>query len=111
MFRLPRLLDPPVAPLGLAPQGGGVVYTKQNSVGYLPPSSGIAACPSRATDTAGLSPAGLQPCRLLHVPGRRRRGRMVVAAERRKPASRSDRRTAGAQAQRHLLPVPESPAA
>jgi len=36
------------------------------SPGWLPaPGCGIATCPTRATDTAGLSPAGLQPCRLL----------------------------------------------
>ena len=29
------------------------------------PSSGITTCPIRAIDTAGLSPAGLRPCRLL----------------------------------------------
>ena len=38
-------------------------------LGWLPaPSCGIATCPTRATDTAGLSPAGLQPCRLLLRP-------------------------------------------
>lgn len=31
-------------------------------------SSGIASCPIRASDTAGLAPAGLQPCRLLPTP-------------------------------------------
>ena len=35
-------------------------------LGWLPaPSSGIATCLNRAIDMAGLSPAGLQPCRLL----------------------------------------------
>ena len=34
--------------------------------GRLPdPGSGVASCPTRTTDTAGLSPAGSQPCRLL----------------------------------------------
>ena len=38
-------------------------------LGWLPaPSWGIATYPNRATDTAGLSPAGLQPCRLLRHP-------------------------------------------
>ena len=38
-------------------------------LGWLPaPSCGIATYPNRATDTAGLSPAGLQPCRLLRRP-------------------------------------------
>ncbi len=36
------------------------------SPGWLPaPGCGITTCPTRATETAGLSPAGLQPCRLL----------------------------------------------
>ena len=36
------------------------------SPGWLPrPGCGIATCPKRATDRAGLSPAGWQPCRLL----------------------------------------------
>ena len=38
-------------------------------LGWLPaPRCGIATCPTRAIDTAGLSPAGLQPCRLLRSP-------------------------------------------
>jgi len=36
------------------------------SPGWLPrPGCGIATCPKRALDRAGLSPAGWQPCRLL----------------------------------------------
>jgi len=36
------------------------------SPGWLPnPGCGIATCPTWAIDTAGLPPAGLQPCRLL----------------------------------------------
>ena len=36
------------------------------SPGWLPiPGCGIATCPTWAIDTAGLAPAGLQPCRLL----------------------------------------------
>ena len=36
------------------------------SPGWLPiPGCGIATCPTWAVDTAGLAPAGLQPCRLL----------------------------------------------
>jgi hypothetical protein len=38
-------------------------------LGWLPtPSCGIAAYPNRVIDTAGISPAGLQPCRLLRRP-------------------------------------------
>ncbi len=38
-------------------------------LGWLPaPSCGIATYPNRATETAGLSLAGLQPCRLLRRP-------------------------------------------
>ena len=38
-------------------------------LGWLPaPSCGIATYPNRATDTAVLSPAGLQPCRMLRRP-------------------------------------------
>jgi len=38
MFRLPRLLDPQVAPTAVAlrPQGSRAVYTTHSSVGYLP---------------------------------------------------------------------------
>ena len=39
------------------------------SAGWLPiPRCGIAMCLNRATGTTGLSPAGLQPCRLLQIP-------------------------------------------
>ena len=69
-FRLPHLLDPPVAPTATrftrAGQPGRLHHA---SLGWLPaPRCGIATCPTRATDTAGLSPAGLQPCRLLPRP-------------------------------------------
>jgi hypothetical protein len=38
MFRLPRSLDPQVAPTAVAqsPQGSRAVYTTHSSVGYLP---------------------------------------------------------------------------
>ena len=82
MFRLPRLLDPPVAPTAGLNATGRPGRLHHAALGWLPaPSSGIATCPSRATDTAGLSPAGLQPCRLLLVPGRRRRGRVAAGAK------------------------------
>ena len=67
MFRLPRSLGPQVAPTAEAQclQGGQAVYTTPHP-GWLPaPGCGIATHPSRATDAAGLPPAGLQPCRLL----------------------------------------------
>jgi len=72
MFRLPRLLDPPVAPTAGHDASGRPGRLHHAELGWLPaPSSGIATCPLRATDTAGLPPAGLQPCRLLRVPGSR----------------------------------------
>jgi len=45
--------------------GGQALYTTQNSVGYLP--RAVASLRTRfwAIGTAGLSPAGIQPCRLL----------------------------------------------
>ena len=82
MFRLPRLLDPPVAPTAGLSASGRPSRLHHAELGWLPaPSSGIATCPSRATDTAGLSPAGLQPCRLLLVRGRRRRVRVTAVAK------------------------------
>jgi len=37
MFRLPRSLDPQIAPTAVVlPQGGRAVYTTHSSVGYLP---------------------------------------------------------------------------
>jgi hypothetical protein len=36
MFRLPRLLDPQVAPTAAFPLGGRAVYTTHPSVGCLP---------------------------------------------------------------------------
>ena len=70
MFRLPRSLDPPVAPTAEAqsPQGGRAVYTTHRSVGYLPRDVASLRVRPRAIDTAGLPPAGLQPCRLLRSP-------------------------------------------
>ena len=70
MFRLPRSLGPQIAPTGadLHPRGSRAVYTTQPP-GWLPaPGRGIASHPIRATDAAGLSPAELQPCRLLPNP-------------------------------------------
>jgi hypothetical protein len=45
--------------------GGQALYTTQNSVGYLPRAVASLRTRFRAIDTAGLSPAGIQPCRLL----------------------------------------------
>ena len=51
--------------------GGQALYTTQNSVGYLPRAVASLRTRFRAIDTAGLSPAGIQPCRLLlHHPAR-----------------------------------------
>src|ERR1700692_592569 len=69
MFRLPRSLGPQIAPTGadLRPRGSRAVYTTQPP-GWLPaPGRGIASRPRRATGAAGLSPAELQPCRLLTI--------------------------------------------
>jgi hypothetical protein len=39
------------------------------TLGWLPaPRCGIATCPNRVTDTVGLAPTGLWPCRLLPAP-------------------------------------------
>jgi len=70
MFRLPRSLGPQIAPTdkALSLYGGRAIYTTQLP-GWLPaPGRGIASHPTRATDAAGLSPAELQPCRLLPNP-------------------------------------------
>ncbi len=70
MFRLPRSLGPQIAPTSARYRlrGGRAVYTTQPP-GWLPaPGRGIASHPTRATDAAGLSPAELQPCRLLPNP-------------------------------------------
>ena len=65
-FGLLRSLDlqvaPTAAPKGTEPPG----LSHHAEPGRLPdPGSGVASCPTRTTDTAGLSPAGSQPCRLL----------------------------------------------
>ena len=49
--------------------GGQALYTTQNSVGYLPRAVASLRTRFRAIGTAGLSPAGIQPCRLLLHPG------------------------------------------
>ena len=70
MFKLPRSLGLPIAPSAETQslQGGQAVYTTQPP-GWLPtPGCGIATHPTRATDATGLSPARLQPCRLLRHP-------------------------------------------
>jgi len=70
-FRLPRSLDPQIAPTdeALSLHGSRAVYTTQPP-GWLPaPGRGIASRPTRATGAAGLAPAELQPCRLLQPTG------------------------------------------
>jgi hypothetical protein len=65
-FRLPRSLGPQVAPTATAMlPGGRAVYTTHLPEWLPTAGCGIASCPTWATDTAGLSPAGSQPCRLL----------------------------------------------
>ena len=57
-FKLPRSLDPQIAPTdeALSLHGGRAVYTTQPP-GWLPaPGRGIASRPTRATGAAGLSP-------------------------------------------------------
>ncbi len=67
MFRLPYSLDPPVAPTAEAQclQGSRAVYTTHRTCWLPNTNCGIATCPTRVTDTAGLSPARLRPCRPL----------------------------------------------
>jgi hypothetical protein len=65
-FRLLHLLGLPVAPTAQRYRSERPGRLHHASPGELPlPGCGIATCPTRAIDTAGLSPAGLQPCRLL----------------------------------------------
>ena len=63
----PTLASPPGCTHRRSPRAPGRPGRLHHaSPGWLPaPGCGIATCPTRATDTAGLSPAGLQPCRLL----------------------------------------------
>ena len=70
IFRLPNLLGPQIAPTArpLSVLGGRAVYTRPNSEPLPAQSTGIATCLKRAIGTAGLAPAGLQPCRLLPTP-------------------------------------------
>ena len=65
-FRLLHSLGLQVAPTAKhTARGGQAVYTT-HSPEWLPlPGCGITTRPLRATDAAGLAPAGLQPCRLL----------------------------------------------
>jgi hypothetical protein len=80
MFRLPRSLGLPIAPTAETQslQGGQAVYTTQPP-GWLPtPGCGIATHPTRATDATGLSPARLQPCRLLRHPSLQKELKMAT---------------------------------
>jgi hypothetical protein len=69
IFRLLRSLGLQVAPTA-TPHGVGQPGRLHHAPpGGLPtPGCGIATCPTWAIDTAGLSPAGLQPRRLLISP-------------------------------------------
>lgn len=51
--------------LGVCAPGGRAVYTTHSPEQLPVQGCGIATCPTWAIDTAGLSPAGLQSCRLL----------------------------------------------
>ena len=67
MFKLPYLLDSQVAPTTGCP--GRPSRLRHAELMRLPAMScGIATCLNRAIGTAGLSPAGWRPCRLLHCP-------------------------------------------
>ena len=73
MFRLPCLLDPPIAPTAAAlfVRTAAGPFTPRNEPGITPRSCGIATCLIRAIGTVGLSPTGLWPCRplpLRHMP-------------------------------------------
>ena len=67
-FRLPCLLGPQAAPTASPICDGRPGRLRHASLGWLPaPSCGIATCLNRAIDMPGLSPVGLQPCRLLRL--------------------------------------------
>ncbi len=68
MFRLPCSLGPPIAPTAVVSHGAAGPFTPRNGPGVTPRNCGIATCLNRATDTAGLPPAGLRPCRPLQNP-------------------------------------------
>jgi hypothetical protein len=71
MFRPPHSLGPPAAPTAGRKRrslGGRAVYTAQNPVGYLPRAAASLHARNRAIGMVGLSPTGMQPCRLLPHP-------------------------------------------
>ena len=69
IFRLTCLLDPQVAPTAEAHSlRAAGPFTPRNEHVVTHMSCGIATCLNRAIDMAGLSPAGLQPCRPLPRP-------------------------------------------
>jgi hypothetical protein len=71
MFRLPCSLGPQVAPTAEAHSlRAAGPFTPRNEHVVTHMSCGIATYLNRAIDMAGLSPAGLQPCRLLPRSGR-----------------------------------------
>ena len=65
MFRPPCSLDPQVAPTAEKLFRAAGPFTPRNGHVVTHMSCGIATCLNRAIDMAGLSPAGLQPCRPL----------------------------------------------
>jgi len=65
MFRLPCLLDPQVAPTAVTKHRAAKPFTPRNENVVTHINRGITTCLNRAIDMAGLSPAGLQPCRPL----------------------------------------------
>ena len=65
MFRLPCLLDPQVAPTAVTNHRAAGPFTPRNENVVTHINRGITTCLNRAIDMAGLSPAGLQPCRPL----------------------------------------------
>ena len=67
-FRPPHSLDLQAAPTAAHLRAGRPGRLHHASPGWLPaPGCGIASCPTRTIDTAGLPPAGLQLCRLLRA--------------------------------------------
>jgi hypothetical protein len=65
MFRPPCSLDPQVAPTAENLLRAAGPFTPRNGHVVTHMNCGIATCLNRAIGMAGLSPAGLQPCRLL----------------------------------------------
>jgi len=65
MFRLPYLLDPPIAPTAiptLSEYRAAGPFTPRNELTITRQNCGIATCLNRSIDTMGLSPTRLRPC-------------------------------------------------